>query len=721
MSRKVPVGTAEDESIAFLLDKAEKLRTNIGNDYEYSASWLKSGKIGDPCWTISEYNKQEGEYTYSFDAPLPDGTSLIDPINAQLLEPVQKLAFHMHMGDLTGELLTGRACFAPIECAINFARWMVLHDSIFLTRENGFRLVTEDHVVGYLTEFALGGSISTLQLIDRLLAILHENCNTKYSLDLILSMRLALPKTFIDSAIDWLEREGAITANNVLRKKIVSRRFLSNLLGCSLASLGAYSPIIELLQQFDQRIPQQANHPRAAKPRKPGKMNKPSSTTITKHTMRYHVRHIKMFFMGHAVLPNEIPYISEQTYSKVELSSLRRDGHTRLLPIEIGLEAIDKAAEIIIVYGEAIVDAVINLAERYTQIKAYYNSTSPISTLLIQDFELSMECQSEEAEAGVSFKQLAHRFNITSYISTYGTEIRSGISLKTLHQAFYGACALLIGMCKPVRDGELYKLKRDCLKSELQGGGAMLTQELEKTGMLGVKKIISRPIPYVTSRAIQLLQTLCTKLRSIYNDEDGPIADRLFYIPDNYVKAPKGKALSKKLNSAIDTYCHLLELPNDQFGRPWLIRIHEMRKFFLLVMYKHHYGRLRHILSYAAGHINPDDIDAYVTLSHDDPESLRYESECISDKLFDLELGSLPAAGNGGLAELYSQVCKHFNVLTLSALSKDKFCRFLNSVQVSGSYHSQVYSVEIEGSDGKLTMLEFAIKYNEIGDEKYTQ
>ncbi|MEB0272862.1 hypothetical protein QN388_24730, partial [Pseudomonas sp. 5B4] len=300
-------------------------------------------------------------------------------------------------------------------------------------------------------------------------------------------------------------------------------------------------------------------------------------------------------------------------------------------------------------------------------------------------------------------------------------DIRHGISLKTLHQAFYGACALLIGMCKPIRDGELYKIKLNCLKSEFQGGGALLTQELEKTGMLGLKKIISRPIPYVTSRAIQLLQILGTKLRSIYNDENGPIADHLFYIPDNYVKAPKGKALSQTVNGAIDTYCHLLQLPNDQFGIPWLIRVHEMRKFFLLVMYKHHYGRLRHILSYAAGHIDPDDIDAYVTLSHDDPESLRYESECISDKLFDLELGSLPATGNGGLVELYSHVCSHFNVSTLSSLSKDKFCRFLNSIQVSGSYHSQVYAIEMESSNGKLTTLEFAIKYNEIGDDKYTQ
>ncbi|MEB0272752.1 hypothetical protein QN388_24120, partial [Pseudomonas sp. 5B4] len=446
MPRKTLIDIAEDDSIAFLLEKADKLRTNIGEDYEYSASWLKSGKIGDPCWTISDDNKQDGEYIYSFNAPLPDGTSLIDPINTQLLAPIQKFAFHMHMGDVNGEIQTGRACFIPVECAINFARWMVLHDPVFLPRENGFRQVTEDHIVGYLTEFAKGGTVNTLKLIDRFLGILHENCRTKYTLDSILSMRFALPKGFIDSAIKWLEKEGGIITNKGRRKKIISRQFLSRLLGCSFPNFGTYSPMVELLQQFDERITQPANDRGASKPRKPGKVKKPSSPSITKHTMRYHVRYIKMFFMGHAILPHEIPYISERTYSKVELSGLRRDGHTRLLPVEIGLEAIDKAAEMVIVYGEAIVDSVVNLAERYTKIKAYYSSTSPMTKMLTEDFELSMHWKPEETENTVSFQQLAHRFNITSYISTFSTDIRHGISLKTLHQAFYGACALLIGM-----------------------------------------------------------------------------------------------------------------------------------------------------------------------------------------------------------------------------------------------------------------------------------
>lgn len=48
---------------------------------------------------------------------------------------------------------------------------------------------------------------------------------------------------------------------------------------------------------------------------------------------------------------------------------------------------------------------------------------------------------------------LFERYNVVSFASQSRTlNIKEGISLKTLHQAFYGACALLIGMCKPVRE-----------------------------------------------------------------------------------------------------------------------------------------------------------------------------------------------------------------------------------------------------------------------------
>jgi len=719
MARKIIADLAEDESIAFLLEKAEKLRTN-DDEYRYEACWLKAGAIGDAKWTIVDYNKQDNEYTYSFDAPLPDGTSLIDPVNLNLLVPIQKMAFHMHMGDVNGDIKTGRACFTVVEAAINLARWMVLHEAVFLPRQHGFMLMTEDHMIGYLAAFSKGGVISTLTLIERFLVISYENTSTQYTIQEILNIKSSLPKDFIKSVKIWLDETGGIIWNKARREKIISRRFLSKLLGCSVAVFNNYIPMVDLLNQFDEPILPNSTEPTKTKPMKPVKTNSPRHSSITKHTLRYYVRHMKMFFLGHTFLPHDIPFISESTYQKVDISTLRRDGHTRLVPIEIGIEAIDKAAEMVIVYGEAIVDAVVDLAQKYVEIRERYNSSATLSKQLMKDFAESKNIKSELPNNLTSLQKLIERFNVISYVSSSTSlDVQRGITLKTLHQAFYGACALLIGMCKPTREGELYKLKYDCLESEFQGGGVLLIQELEKSGHIGVRQIITRPIPYLVARAIQLLQVLSFKLRVIYNDQNGLMADHLFYIPDDYVRAPKGKSLLVKVNNAIDTFCHLWQLPADQYGEPWLIRVHEMRKFFILIMYKHHDGRLRDILSYAAGHTNPEDIDAYITLSHDDPEQLRYESECLSDKLFNLELGSIVQTGNDGLSALYFHVCNHFNVTTLSALSKDKFCRFLSIVQISGSYQSKVYAVEVTSSQGSLTTLDFAIKYNGIADDKY--
>ncbi|KAB0483809.1 hypothetical protein SAMN04490202_0811 [Pseudomonas reinekei] len=717
MPRRKATGINEADSINYLITQARKLGTAAHTDYK--ADWLVSGSIGSKLWEIIDEQRNNEIIKLKFDAPMPDGSLLTDPQNQKLLFPLQKIAFHLRMGSLTGDLKTARQWIIAVEAIINFSRWLVLHGSVFAPQKHGFRLITEDHLVGYFEEFASGGIINTLKLKERFIATAHENIESDIPLKELLRDPYHLDKKFISDTFLWLSRKNGIVHSKRRKLLIISRRHLHQILGCSYPVLDRYSSMGVFLDQFDRPANRANTGYTTAPPPVPRRSPKSKDETITRQTMRMHKRQLKILFSAHSLIPDEIPHIANSAFEKTSTSKLRLDGHTRLIPIEVGLNAIQKASEMVVVYGPTIVQAVLHYARNYTAIREIRSLTF-LTKRMNELFENTRQKWLTPDTPNIPSQSLCERFNVVSLTSNVRNHnIDKGISFKILHEAFYGACALLIGMCKPIRDGEIHKLKRNCLISEFEGGGALLIQELEKSGMMGARQTITRPIPSVAARAIQLLQVMGSELSKIYADKSGPIRDYLFYIPDHYLKAPTGKALSYTLNKSIDTFCALHNLPNDENGTPWVIRIHEMRKFFLLIMYKHHDNKLRSILSYAAGHTNLEDLDAYISFSHDDPESVRYESECIADKLLSLENGVLLKSGNNGLCALYSYICEHFDVSEISALSKDKFYHFLGAMQRSDIYKSTVYTLEIKDSDGSLTTLDFAVRFNGEIDERY--
>lgn len=717
MPRKKPIEITEADSISYLITQARKLGTAAYTDYK--ADWLVSGNIGSERWQIIDEQRRNEIINLQFDVPMPDGSLLTAPQNQRLLFPIQKIAFHLRMGNITGDLKTARQWIIAVEAIINFSRWLILHSTVFAPQKHGFRLVTDDHLVGYFEEFASGGTIKTLQLKERFLAIAHEKTGSDIPLIELLKAPYNIDERFVSDTISWISNQNGILLCKKRRLLIISRRHLHKILGCSYPVLDRYSSMGVFLDQFD-RPAEQVNTGYTKTPLKaPRKSVNTKDETITRQTMRMHIRQMKILFSAHSLIPDEIPHIDKSAFEKTDTSKLRLDGHTRLIPLEIGLDAIQKASELVIVYGPTIVEAVLYYAKKYTSTRKI-KSINSVTQRMIKIFEKTKHKWLTTDTSNNQPHSLFEKFNVVSFTSNVRThDIAKGISLKVLHEAFYGACALLIGMCKPIRDGEIHKLKRDCLINEFDGGGALLTQELEKSGMMGARQTITRPLPSVAARAIQLLQVMGAELSKIYADKNGPISDYLFYIPDHCLKAPAGKALSYTLNKSIDTFCALQNFPKNDEGNSWVIRVHEMRKFFLLIMYKHHDSQLRNILSYAAGHTNPEDLDAYLSFSHDDPESVRYESECIAEKLFSLENGELLKKGNGGLCALYCYICEHFGVSTISALSKDKFYRFLGAMQRSDAYKSTVYTLEIKAGDGTLTTLDFAVRFNGEIDERF--
>lgn len=712
MSRKTPADLTEKEHINELLKGAR--RHCRATTYKFEADWLLSGGIGSKTWTVLVNHDSNTTLTVQFDHFLPDGSLLTDPQNSLLLIPIQKAAFHLKAGHIADFHGGYKQWIRVIDTSVNLARWLVLHTEIFQTSQYGFSLLTDNHLTAYFYEFAGGGIVNTLKIDDRLLITLHENTKSLALIPELLANKNSLNEDFIIESAKWLNSQGAYCYSKRYKVKRVSRKYLESTLGCSFQLFDIQPAIANIINQLSiEHLPSTPEvillAPICSRRITP-------VTPIVKRTMDTHRREIKTFTSTHKLI-SEIPFFAESTFNETHLDKLGLDGHTRLIPLEAGLEAINRAAEMIVCFGEQIVETALLFAEHYTETRKNYSQTT-CNALMKSIFENKKLNWPSNAEFGST--TLLTRYNVTSFTSDVKTwSIESGITFKTLHQAFYGACALLIGMCKPIREGELYNLNFDCLHSEFEGGGAELVQVLEKSGLLGELQTITRPIPSLVARAIQLLQVLAAKLKKIYRDETGPLSNHLFYIPARYVSAPNGKSLRHTLNAAIDTFCLITELPKEPNGQNRKIRIHEMRKFFLLVMYSHHEGSLRRTLSYAAGHIREDQIDSYISFSHDDPERVKYESQCISDRLISLERGCTPSKGNDGLCALYNYVCSHFNVHTIQSLSHEKFIQFLNLVQRSGRYKSTLYSIEMLAPSGILTALDFAIKFEGQQDDEY--
>lgn len=290
--------------------------------------------------------------------------------------------------------------------------------------------------------------------------------------------------------------------------------------------------------------------------------------------------------------------------------------------------------------------------------------------------------------------------------------------LRSVVEAFVGACVVLISILKPIRNKELCNLKRDSLMLNPLFGGAYLEHLQGKTGVMGINLQIVRDIPSLAARGIQYLQVLGVRLSAIYGDNSDHASD-LFYFPCQGFKMPWGKYNSLRVNRCIDTFCDIINTPMDKIGRRWYLRVHEMRKFFLLVTNRHQGALVTEALRHAAGHVNTTHIDAYTAVDSYDDECIRFESECVEDKLIALDTGRVDRGGNEGLVKLYELCCHHFKVNSLSSVSSVDTRSLLIDLRRNKTYEISTYAITSVNYDAEVLEMEFAIRIGGKADEKF--
>jgi len=417
------------------------------------------------------------------------------------------------------------------------------------------------------------------------------------------------------------------------------------------------------------------------------------------HSVQTHLGTWKNILKLHQSLPQAIPDSRE-----IDVSSLRsmvRSGkdnaHTPWVPLKTALAYTREALRWVAEYEDPLIDFYINaVVEFQTQRWFSYQENSVGSDMklaALRDKWVKENCPPE----------LAH-LNIRSWTSWFSKNqprpfeaLRSKPGLNDAMQVLMGAIAVLIGITKPIRLSELLRLRRECVKF-VDGDGFWIEQLLGKANVGHAHLDIARPIPSITARAIQGLKKLADNMSRLTCEQDELANRTLFFLPGFVRDASLGAGLTAvtDLSRFLNRFCDYVALPPDKYGRRWYIRVHEMRKSFLITFFWCYRFASLDAARWIAGHTTVEQIYAYIEANFPGDELPALEAEYAAEQLWDFH-GGEPGEPNN-VAALYRSVCQHFGVKEINLVPEAELTEWLRIAFKKGLYRVVPYSVK--ASDG---------------------
>ncbi|RVD77956.1 hypothetical protein A9HBioS_2423 [Pseudomonas koreensis] len=695
---------------------------------DFEAHWLVGGGIGSSVWETISPNGTP--LTVSFMDPLPDGTLLSDQENRMLLETIQKWAFYLRKGQITEYTMATPRWAYNLLFIKNIASWLVLHEKVYRPRIHGFRLFDTNAFKALVSELSECGLSGALQYKERIICHFHSLLEHPIPLDCLLDSPHDLDKKFVNDMVEWLRQHDKYITNRksgVTSKWTLSRVYLGSILGMKLSATSSDDNFRSFIRQFEPGL----YHPHLLLPSSsiseyPSQniieLSKAREKPVSQGNFTDQLEHLANFFSGHSAIPSDIPAVIIDKKSVVAQfrHMLRRPSHTPLIPLSIGLQVINAACEWILVYGKSIVEAAIYYSKESVDISSTHDIYAS-GTAKQQSFLITRDQWLTTPLDGTPPVSIHSILDITHYdvkVNMSGSERIH--NMRSVVKAFVGACAIIIGMMKPLRLSELAYLQRACLGNENDGDGSFLQHEQGKSGPKGEHNIVDRPIPSISARAIQLLQLMGHRLTEVF-DDTSTHSEHLFYFPSRSFTVPSGEVLEDAVNNCINTFCDYIKTPVDELGRRWYPRVHEMRKFFMLTMHRHEGNVIKPLLGYGAAHKDKSHVDSYVAPDESYDTYVRYESECIEDRLLSLEAGALDPTHRQGLLALYQHTLTHFGVSSISSIIPKDYLDLIMEIRESGDFEVTTFTIKLTGYAENVTAIDFAIRFGAMTDERFNK
>lgn len=713
----------EQAQALVLLDEAN--RASITYKGIYQSSWLLCD-VHSKVWRISKGNETrdfsgeiKGFYEYNWATKLYDGTELTDKINQGALHGLQRLAF------LARELPRGPDTLSTYKnflWSLNFLiRWCYLHSDILNPRQYLFSKLEHNHFVDLFTQLGEGGTAFALRYPEQFIrTVFPFVLGRDPSLD-ELANPLSINLDDRKSVRDWFSSHGEMErVTRTERNFTVKKSTIARLLGVDVKFVRGGQRWRVFLNQFsisdelrdDQTILTSSR--REHKSQRDLSSNEMRDSGTKEKTLQKYYDDIKHIVSLHRNLPNFCPHpihFNPKKLRRVIIEVSVVSSRTPWIPLDIALAYTTQALQWIHVYGKDLVTTFLYAyrelhargllisgpePDKEAPTKADYVTAARSLAAARDKFVQSLEIP--ESLRALKLEGWGCHVHLNG--NKAFSKLRDNPSLLDALMILVGAITIVVATMKPIRESEFRALKRDCLLF-VDGDGYWLSQDVRKKNVGDVWPKDARPIPTVAATALQLLKVLTDELKNILNVKDPWILDSLLTLPSfgRYEAEVDGTLSTHQLNGILDAFCDHVALPPDATGRRWYLRIHEMRKSFLITFFwMYRYSNLD-AARWIAGHNNPEHLYTYIQANFPGDELPAIEAEYASQILRDYDRCSTSEKLKN-IDALHQEVCTHFSVGDVSLVDDETLRAWLEIQFSTGEFEILPYS--IKNPDGGL-------------------
>lgn len=628
---------------------------------------------------------------------LPDGSFLTDDSNSVMLETV-KMTACLYRDGFAGKRVPALTTWIHFCFTLkSIANWLFLHKSQLAPKHFGFALLDQQSLRELFTQVGRGGWTEAHCLVRRYFECFYIGAfQTTVVPDLDLNARLG--NDIVGPICAWLASLNAYSKRSGGR---ISRSFLSDLLGVEKDTLtGASDRFMAFLRQFEPKACDSGDLLLSGQKRRefPGHRTitieaaLQTSTSFSPAEML--ASEIEVILRLYPHMPEQL--ISPETINVKELKSLARKysvevKRTPFMPVETGMKYLDTALSWVENYGDRLVEHFLRSMEAVLRFTApcadHHSARSKWMSSILKDIPIPEKLK----EIGGGFGSLTPNTRRVSFAKR-----RHSPSIHEAIEVLIGAIVVIIAILKPSRNSEIAMLRRDCLKFN---GYYYLQSDLAKRTVGPFNsEAEAKPIPAIAAKAIKQLQRLSAGLIAQFDERDDFYRDRLFVLPSFYLGERK-TIYSRILDRYLDLFCDYVNLPPDELGRRWYVRIHELRKWTLLLMFWSGRESVMDAASDLAGHTNVEHLKAYIELEFPGETAESLDALYIGDRL---RTRTGFSGSEAEFAELYDRVLNHFKVKGLDLVSERELRAYLLSLQERNLFHIEKYYAQIDGASRKV-------------------
>lgn len=690
----------QDRQFVLLALASAKQQIRPYNGY-FQAPWLLNS-FESTVWETTNRGREEfidGKWRnvirIDWRIALPNGAVLTDERYERLLSLAKKIAFFVRCNLISGSSAPG-GWATNISVLTRLLRWIVLHEHKFQPEKYGLRLLDQPSVDWLFCLVAEGGWMHALQVPQRLLAAIYKGAHGVACPQVIMNAPYAIPLEEMGPLVRWLEgqeayravREGAHHGKRQLRREVVSKLISENYLSFKSSSISRF------LRQFE---PDFRDEHLLVGLRQSTEFPSQGVVSIldigggagasSGDTLKAVSALLGTVLDAHRHVPDLLPEpacISLRAAARIGARAAKPSSHTLFMPVNTGLAYLNQSMRFVHVYGEAIVDFYLAVLADYSPAKGCSRMNSVLKKYS-GDWRIA---------SGVP---IATVLNITEF-RRWEPEpdfirLRSNPTLDEALRVLIGSCIICMALLKPSREEELTHLKRNCMRED--SGGYWINFDLGKSNSGNAWQDEERPIPVISAKAIYLLQRLGGGLSLLFA-EDRKIGDNLFYLPKAEGFSARAATVNL-LNNHLDIFCDYVGLPPDSEGRRWYVRIHEMRKWFLLLLFWSGRFDVLDAARWIAGHTDAAHIYAYIEKEFPGEELPQMEAEYSIDRIYRREQErkrGQHSEGNGdGVDALYEAVLRHFNAESLAMVPESEWASYVSSLRKEDKFRLEPHSI----------------------------